>query len=86
MSEKKFYDQARIGFQKLDPKSGDIIAITMPEDMAHEQVLATLTYIQEVADEFGCNVIILAHGASIEAYSEEEMNKLGWYRKPKNVH
>ena len=87
MAEEKFYDQAKVAFQKLEPKKGDVIAITMPVDMAYEQVLATVTYLQEIADEFGCNVIILSQGASVEILSEEEMNKLGWYRKPQsNLH
>ena len=86
MSEQKFYDQARVGFLKLEPKKGDVIAITMPVDMAYEQVLATVTYLQEIAEEFGCNVIILSQGADVQLLSEEDMNKLGWYRKPQNVH
>jgi len=84
--EKKFYDQARISFLKLKPNPGDVIAITMPVDMAYEQVLATVTYLQEIAEEFGCHVVILSQGADVELLSEEDMNKLGWYRKPTQVH
>lgn len=82
----KFYDQARVAFQKLEPSEGDVIAITMPVDMAYEQVLATVTYLQEIAVEFGCSIVILSQGADVQILPEEEMNKLGWYRKPNKVH
>ena len=67
-------------------KEGDVIAITMPVDMAYEQVLSTVTYLQGIADEFGCNIVILSQGADVELLSEDDMNKLGWYRKPRNIH
>lgn len=86
MSQEKFYTQAKVAFLKLEPKEGDVIAITLPVDMAYEQVLSTVTYLQDVADEFGCNVVILSQGADVQIIPEEEMNKLGWYRKPRNVH
>jgi len=85
MSDNKFYDQARVAFQKLSPQEGDTIAVSFPKDMAMEQIYSVVTYLQEVAKEFNCAVLILGQGISVEVLSEEEMAKHGWVRSAPRV-
>ena len=81
MSE-KFYEQARLSFQRLSPKKGEIVVVTFPADMSMQQIHATVTFLSQLGDEFGCAVICLGQGVTMEVQSEEEMNALGWYRDP----
>lgn len=76
----KFYEQARIGFQKLSPTKNDIIAIKFPSDMSLQQVYQTVSYLSQIGDEFGCAVIALGQGVDIQVMTDEEMNELGWQR------
>jgi len=77
----KFYDEARLIIQKLSPKEGDVIAINFPTDMAIQQIHSVVAYLNQVAEEFGCAIMCLGQGLTMEILTEEEMNRLGWYRK-----
>lgn len=76
----KFYEQARVSFRRLSPKEGDTITVSFPEDMSMEQIYSTVTYLQQLAEEFSCAVIILGQGVDISVMNEEEMAKHGWVR------
>lgn len=80
----KFYEQAKIAFEKLSPKEGDTITVTFPDDMPMEQIYSTVTYLQQLADEFTCGVIVLGQGVEISTIGEEEMAKHGWVRSNTN--
>lgn len=80
MSDDKIYDKARLAFQKLSPKSGDLIFIKFPDDIAHEQMSLFARGLQQHIPK---DVLVMCahHGAEIEQISEEQMNRMGWYRK-----
>ena len=78
--ETKFYEQAQVAFKKLSPKEGDTIAVSFPKDMAMEQIYSVVTYLQQLAEEFSCAIIILGQGVELNVISEEEMAKHGWVR------
>jgi len=77
----KFYKQAKIAFQRLDMQEGEVIAITVPSDMASIQVEGMKLILQELVHEFDCKVVVLSQGAELIVLKEEDMNMLGWYRK-----
>ena len=80
----KFYEQAKIAFQKISPNPGEIIAVTFPEDMSYTQIQTTVAYLQQLADEHQCGVMLLTQGTQIEILSDNQMAELGWQRVPKN--
>lgn len=76
----KFYEQAKVAFGKLSPKQGDTITVSFPSDMPMEQIYSTVTYLQQLAEEFSCAVMILGQGVDVSVMSEEDMAKHGWVR------
>lgn len=80
----KFYEQAKVAFQKLSPKKGDTITVSFPKDMPMEQIYSTVTYLQQIAEEFSCAVMILGQGVEVNVLSEEEMAAHGWVRAETN--
>lgn len=76
----KFYDQATIAFEKLRIEKGDVVIVNFPPDMSTEQVHSVQLAFDHLCDMYKCNVIMIGSGLTINAISEENMNKLGWYR------
>lgn len=81
----KFYDQARVAFQKLCPNEGDTITVSFPKDMPMEQIYTTVTYLQQLAEDFSCAVMILGQGVEVSVLSEEDMAKFGWVRAEPDI-
>ena len=76
----KFYEQAKVAFEKLTPNPGDTITVSFPKDMAMEQIHTVVTYLQQLAEEFNCAVMILGQGVQVSVLSEEDMAAHGWVR------
>ena len=77
----KTYDQAKIAFQKLSPKEGDVVAVMFPADIAHEQMALVAQMLQPLTEETGCSIVCLREGIQLHQIPEEKMNELGWFRK-----
>ena len=77
--EYKIYDTATLAFQKLNPQDGDIIIINFPYDIHPEQMKL---FAEQLKPQIPENVTILCtrEGVTVNSFSEEEMNKLGWYK------
>lgn len=80
MPKEKFYDQARVTFQKLTVRKGDLVTVSFPEDMTPLQVQSTVDYLGQLATEFGCAVVALGNGIQLDKLPEEQMNELGWFK------
>ncbi len=76
----KFYEQAKVAFEKLSPHAGDTLTVSFPTYMALEQIHSVVTYLQQLAEEFDCAVMILGQGVEVSILSEEEMATHGWVR------
>ncbi len=82
----KFYEQARVAFEKLSPNAGDTITVSFPKDMAMEQIRLVVSLLQQLAEEYSCHVMILGQGVEVSVLSEEDMASLGWVRaEPKRT-
>lgn len=87
MSIERSYDQARVAFQRLQPEPGDIITVTLPTDIIHEQMVALAEVLQPLSNEHDCSIIFLRSGVTVEILTEQHMNNLGWFRlDPKQKH
>ena len=75
----KFYKQARLAFQKVSPKPGEVVAVTVPADMSAIQVTAMMDILQQLTEELDCKAMVLSQGAQLTLVSEESMNQMGWY-------
>jgi len=75
----KFYKQAKMAFQKVDPKAGEVVAVTVPADMSSLQVQSMMDILQELTTELDCKAMVLSQGAQLSFISEESMNQMGWY-------
>lgn len=92
MKNKELY-QSRIEFIKkienLQINDGDLVTVHVGNDVArHWSTLGKIwleTFNELIQEKLGydnCQVIFLFEGeAEISKLSEEQMNKLGWYRK-----
>ncbi len=79
----KFYEQATLTFEKLNITPGDVVIVNFPADMDPQQIHGVQLAFEELRRVHDCDVILLGSGMSIDAISEENMNKLGWYKGPK---
>jgi hypothetical protein len=80
-NKKRFYEQARLAFQRLSPEPGDLVCVTFPKDMMHGQVQSTYEAMKWIHEEFNVDVILLTEGVSMSVMKEEDMNKLGWFKR-----
>lgn len=72
-------ETTRLTFQKLEPKAGDIITITVPESYTADQAMALANLMSEYVPE-GVQALMLQSGVTLEVLTEEEMNMVGWTR------
>jgi RNA 3'-terminal phosphate cyclase len=75
----KFYKQAKLAFQKVDPKHGEVVAVTVPADMSSIQVQTMMELLLQLTEELDCKAMVLSQGAQLTLISEESMNQMGWY-------
>lgn len=83
MSEEKFYEQAAVAFKRLNAKAGNIIVVTVPDDIATSQMQAAMEQLHKIGKEHECTVMVVRAGTSVEELSEAKMADYGWYRHGK---
>lgn len=81
----KIYEQATVAFEKLRVEEGDTILINFPTDMEPAQMHSVSMVFEELRNKYQCNIVGLTQGITIDCISEEDMNKLGWYRKKEKM-
>jgi hypothetical protein len=88
MSENAAYDwtqKATVAFQKLSPRPGDILTVTLPDTVRPEQIAQIQVYVADVLQDLeldgkvGCMIVV--GGLDMQVLRAETMNELGWYRK-----
>ena len=79
MSNERTYEQAKIAFKKLSLDPGDVVTVTLPDDILHEQMVAFSEVLGPLASEHSCSVIFLRAGITLNQVTVQEMNDLGWY-------
>lgn len=79
MSNEKTYEQASVAFQKLSLTPGDIITVTLPDDILHEQMAAFSEILNPLGKEHGCSIIFLRKGVTLNQVTSQEMNDMGWF-------
>jgi hypothetical protein len=76
----KFYEEAKVAFEKLSPEVGDTITVSFPKDMAMEQIRLVVSLLEQLSEEYSCHVMILGQGVQVSVLNEEDMASLGWVR------
>ena len=80
----EWYERASIAIQKLSPKDGDFIVVSVPSNMDPRQIEMVSVLLQDAFADYlptGVKSLILANGIEIRKIDEQQMNELGWYRK-----
>lgn len=77
----EIYEKARTAMMKLEIKRGDVAVIYFPKDIDPLQMHAAAEHLGLAAEEMGATILCLRFGMTVEHLPEEEMNKLGWYRR-----
>jgi len=80
MKDQKIYDQAQLTFQRLRPQPGDVVAVSFPDDIVHEQMTKMADIFQTFAKEYDITVICLRQGITLQHVPEHRMNELGWFK------
>lgn len=81
----KIYEQATVAFERLRVEEGDTILINFPADMNPAQMHSVSIVFEALRDKYQCDIIGLTQGITVDCISEEDMNKLGWYRKKEKL-
>ena len=76
----KIYEQVSVAFEKLSPNNGDIITVTLPDDMVVNQIKAFSQILTPLVEEHGVSIVFLTKGVKLKLVSESEMNKNGWFK------
>lgn len=73
------YQRLNMQIQKLEPREGDIVTVSLPSEINAEQVAE---FTQGLSAELNKDVavLVLYDGASIDVVSESELNELGYFR------
>lgn len=80
MAEEKFYEQATIAFKKLGAKAGNIIVVTVPDDIATVQMQAAMEQLHKIGKDHDVTVMLVRAGTKIEELDEVKMAEHGWYK------
>ncbi len=78
-----WYQKATIAFEKLSPKPGDFVTITVPRGTDPRQMEMVSIYVQEAIQDHlpeGVHAMIVEGGITIENWPKEMMARHGWYK------
>ena len=82
MSDTDFQEKAAIAFQRLTPKAGDLIVVTVPEELSESGMKSAADFLGKLARDYNVSIVINNDGTSLELYTEEVMKEIGWIRDP----
>jgi len=80
---KDWEEKAKVAFKKLSPKSGDIVTITVPQEIHPMQAELIRDYVVGAVQEClpdDVAVMIVEAGIDIKCLNADEMARLGWYK------
>ncbi len=76
---KDWREQISLTFQRLSPKSGDVVVVNFPPDIIHERMVEIYEPLNDELSD-GITVLCMRSGMTVEMLSEEAMNTIGWYK------
>lgn len=79
----EWYEKATLAFQKLSPKKGDFIYITVPSRTDPRQIEIVAALLQEaIIDHLpeGVHAMVVSSGIEIAKLDKAQMAKCGWYK------
>ena len=85
--EYKGHETARIAIQKLSPKNGDIIVVTFPGDILHQQMETFATNLtQNIKETSNVEIVVLCMkgDTNVSLVTEEQLNEAGYFKAEYN--
>jgi hypothetical protein len=65
-----------------DIKHGDLVTINFPANIKDQQLIIAVEQAQRLADEYKCEIMVLAAGMNVNHIPAETMKAAGWIRDP----
>jgi hypothetical protein len=81
--EKLMPDDFVAKLNKLKIEKGDVLIFRIPKNFNPPQ--HALKQLTKYVSDSGGYILFAAKHIQVEHFSEEKMNKMGWYRKDKNA-
>lgn len=78
-----WYEKATIAFEKLSPKKGDLVTITVPRNTDPRQMEMVAMLVDEACQELkeqGVTFMVVQGGIDFANFPEEVMARYGWIK------